>query len=532
MRRRWQTAGIVALIVLALVAWFAWYNFFRVVPQPQMTGDARFMYGSLGAEESVGIPYWIMYVLPRVFPDKLPGPNGYMSMGINWETGKELPIGFTKMTVGFDRVANNCAACHVARYRVRPWTNPKFVPTGPNHTFNLEAFFRLLSDCAADPRFNSSTLMSEIELDSNLSWTQRQIYRFILIPLVKRRLMERRERFQWIYIHGLPMWPDWGRGRDDAMNLTKYFLTTSPVDDTLGPTDMPSIWNLGKYRDQPHTKPTAPSYNCEQGTLTRLNFAGDSCDANSVIIDSALGLILAQPQDNAKFLAEKDWLYQYLSSYPPPKFREAFPDVVIKQADVDAGRQIFAARCAGCHWSKVMADIPAPAEYRTGSVVPVEEVGTDRARIDSWNKEAAIRSNEKVREFGIERHGLVEAKPYGYVAAFLDGIWLRAPYLHNGSVPTLRDLLEAPDKRPPAFYRGYDVYDTERGGFISTKEQADRLGAKWGYKPDVLWNEIMHGSGATYYDTTWRSNGKEGHNYGTDLTDAQKNQLVEYLKTL
>src|SRR5262249_49339030 len=167
---------------------------------------------------------------PRVFPDKLPGPNGYASMGINWETGHELPIGFTKKTIGFERVANNCAACHTARYRLTLSDNPRFVATGPNHTFNLEAFFRYLVDCARDPRFNSSTLMNEINLDGKLSWIDQQIYRFVLIPITKKRLLERGPRFAWIYIHGLPMWPDWGRGRDDAMNLTKYFLTTSPLD--------------------------------------------------------------------------------------------------------------------------------------------------------------------------------------------------------------------------------------------------------------------------------------------------------------
>ena len=62
---------------------------------------------------------------------------------------------------------------------------------------------------------------------------------------------------------------------------------------------------------------------------------------------------------------------------------------------MDAGRKLFVDRCAGCHWSKGM-DIPAPPEYRTGSVVPKEEVGTDTERIDSWNKDAAIRSNEAV----------------------------------------------------------------------------------------------------------------------------------------
>ena len=51
----------------------------------------------------------------------------------------------------------------------------------------------------------------------------------------------------------------------------------------------------------------------------------------------------------------------------------------------------------------------------------------------------------------------------------LDGLWLRAPYLHNGSVPTLRDLLEPVDKRPKVFYRGNDLYDQKNVGFVSTE---------------------------------------------------------------
>ena len=49
-------------------------------------------------------------------------------------------------------------------------------------------------------------------------------------------------------------------------------------------------------------------------------------------------------------------------------------------------------------------------------------------------------------------------KTNGYANMPLDGLWLRAPYLHNGSVPTLRALL-FPEERPAVFYRGYDVYD-------------------------------------------------------------------------
>ncbi|HMH53796.1 MAG TPA: hypothetical protein VK548_26415 [Candidatus Acidoferrum sp.] len=490
--KRLRITLVALFVVLAFGAWFGWYKFFRVVPQPPFaTADERFKYGSIGGEDSAGIPYWIVYVLPRVFPDKLPGPTGYASFGFSWEEGTELPIGFTKKTIGFPRVANNCAGCHVASYRLSPDDTPKLVPTGPNHTFNLEAFFRFLVDCARDPRFNAGTLMAEINLAGDLSWIDRMIYRFVLIPITRKRLLERGPRFAWIYNHGLPQWPDWGRGRDDAMNLTKYFLTTSPLDDTLGPTDMPSIWNLKKYKTNPGT---------------RMNFAGDSWDANSVIIDSALGLLGAGPANNRMFLEEIKWLTKYLEEYQAPKF-----PLPIDQARAAAGKAVFDANCASCHWSA-----------RTGTVVPVQEVGTDIERIKSWNKAAAVRSNETVRALGIERRGLVEADPTGYIAAFLDGIWLRAPYLHNGSVPTLRDLLEPVAKRPQVFYRGYDVYDSLDMGFISREDQAKRLGTSWDAVKAV----------ATPYDVRWRSNGNMGHEYGVTLPQGEKDALIEYLKTL
>src|SRR4030095_746366 len=68
-------------------------------------------YGSRGAEHDAGIPYWIFFVLPRMFPEKLPGPGGLASLGVVWEQGQELPVGFTKKVIGFSRAANNCASC-------------------------------------------------------------------------------------------------------------------------------------------------------------------------------------------------------------------------------------------------------------------------------------------------------------------------------------------------------------------------------------------------------------------------------------
>jgi mono/diheme cytochrome c family protein len=480
-RYGWKLALLVLLLLVIVFGAVGWYKFFREEPQPDWvtaTPDMRFKYGSIGAEHDAGLPYWIFFVLPRMFPEKLPGPGGYASLGVAWEQGQELPIGFTKKVVGFPRVANNCASCHTASYRKSPNDTPVFVPTGPNHTLNLQAFFRFAVDCAKDPRFNADEIMSQIALVYNLPFLDKLIYRYVLIPITKKRLLEREKQFQWVYHKEFPLW---GRGRDDAMNLTKYFLLNWPMDDSIGPTDMPSIWNLKKY--QP-----------EKGML--MNLAGDSHDARSVIIDSALGLLAAAPHDAEDFRKQIDWLVNYLSEKQAPKFPFAIDEKLTA-----SGKAVFAANCARCH-----------ASERTGTRVPVEEVGTDRERLKTWSKKAAVESNKVVRNFGIERRGLVENEPSGYIAAFLDGIWLRAPYLHNGSVPSMRDLLKPGAERPKIFYRGYDVYDPVNVGLISQGEEAERVG--------------------TRYDVSERASGNQGHEYGTNLSAKEKDALIEYLKTL
>jgi mono/diheme cytochrome c family protein len=492
-KRRWWKTALVALVVLgAFGAWFGWYKFFRELPQPdalRSDPELRFKYGSIGAERDAGIPYWIFYVLPRVFPDKLPGPGGYASLGVSWEQGHELPIGFTKKVVGFERVANNCAACHSAAYRKSPEENPTFVNAGPGHTLNLVAFFRFLVDCAKDPRFNPDNLMREINLSADLSWIDRAIYRFLLIPITKKRLLEREAQFAWIYRHDFP---DWGRGRDDAMNLTKYFMIGAPMDDSFGPTDIPSIWNLKKY--------DAPG--------TTMNWSGDSHDAYSVVIDSALGVLGAAPKSNAEFLGEAKWLVEYLRAAPPPKY--PFP---VDAGLAAAGKPVFDAHCASCH-----------ASEKTGRRMPLAAVGTDAERMKTWTRENAIASNIVVSGFGIERKGLVEAPLDGYNPPFLDGVWLRAPYLHNGSVPTLRDLLTPPEQRPKLFWRGYDVYDPVNVGFFAPGP------AVAGHEPTRMESEARRVG--TKHDTSQRANSNQGHAFGTDLPAAEKDALLEYLKTL
>jgi mono/diheme cytochrome c family protein len=260
------------------------------------------------------------------------------------------------------------------------------------------------------------------------------------------------------------------------MNLTKYFMLRMPEDGTFGPADMPSIWNLNKYT---------------QGMT--MNWDGASYDPRTVLTDSALGIVV-EPQDD--FEENMQWLEEYLRNLPPPKY--PFP---VDEKLAAAGKPVFERNCAACH-----------ASERTGKPVPVEEVGTDRNRLESWNKDAAIAANKTVNRLGVKRTGMVEETLTGYIAVHLDGVWLRAPYLHNGSVPTLRALLTPPGQRPAVFFRGYDLYDRTGVGFVAQGPEAERVGVK--------------------FDTTQRANGNQGHDFGTGLSAGEKNALIEYLKTL
>ena len=120
-------------------------KFFRALPPPDFTSDEEhFLFGSIGTEAEQGVPYWIWLVLPRIFPEYLPGPGGYASLGILGKDGHEMPIGLSKVTVGFPRVGSNCALCHTARFRRRPQDPPTIVAAAPAHQTVEQEYIRLI----------------------------------------------------------------------------------------------------------------------------------------------------------------------------------------------------------------------------------------------------------------------------------------------------------------------------------------------------------------------------------------------------
>ena len=473
-RRYWRRlVAVVGILVLigAGTGLLVWYKFFRIVEQPAFASEEEFFkYGSVRSELLLGLPYPLFVTLPRVFPDLLPGPGGFASFGLPWEEGKPLPVGLSLKTLGFPRVTLNCAFCHTTSYREKPEDLPTYVVGGPTHTLRLQQLFRFLFAAANDQRFTSTRLMIEMSMDFDMSLLDRALYYFFIIPFTREAIQQAEKQFAWIDTR-----PDWGPGRDDPFNLVKFILNQQPDDDTSGNTDIPSVWRLDDRDGQ------------------ALHWSGEALTPNAVVTLSAVGIASLPFKD---FEARNARIEAFLRKLQPPAYPFGVDDALAER-----GAALFEENCADCH---------ANGGGRVGTVIPLDEIGTDPGRSDSFTKDDAERANRRFRLLGVDDSEFTAAS--GYVARPLSGVWLLGPYLHNGSVPHLRALLTPPDQRPRRFYRGYDVYDQENIGFVS--------------------DDAAAAAGAWRYDTDVRGNSNAGHVFGTTLSADDKTALIEYLKTL
>ena len=150
-------------------------------------------------------------------------------------------------------------------------------------------------------------------------------------------------------------------------------------------------------------------------------------------------------------------------------------------------------------------------------MVPIDVVGTDPVRLKALTPEHL----RWFKEGWMSRYGkdFVETNPQGYVAPPLDGIWASAPYLHNGSVPTLWHLLH-PEERPAVWKRSENGYDQTRVGLEIEVFRA---------LPDSVETASER---RRFFDTTKPGKSSQGHDFPKQLTETEKRAVLEYLKTL
>jgi mono/diheme cytochrome c family protein len=218
----------------------------------------------------------------------------------------------------------------------------------------------------------------------------------------------------------------------------------------------------------------------------------------------------------------------------------------IDAARASRGGEVFQQQCASCH---ATIDRTDPKRRVTAVMTPVDEIGTDPTMADNFvsrtGRTGPLEGHKVMVVFGptfgeeatgfdllenvvvgtILGHKLADVEaildeyikvkraatfdPRSYKARSLNGIWATAPYLHNGSVPNLWELLQPEEARVKQFYLGSREFDPVHVGFQTAPFE-----------------------GGFSFDATLPGNSNAGHTYGTQLSDEEKWALVEYLKSL
>lgn len=184
----------------------------------------------------------------------------------------------------------------------------------------------------------------------------------------------------------------------------------------------------------------------------------------------------------------------------------------IDVALVADGKAVFDRNCARCHGT-----------YGEGGVypnlaVPIDDVGTDPVLAQGASQFSARYVQWFADSFWGKTSRLEPTEVY--VPPPLDGIWATAPYLHNGSIPTLEALLDS-SKRPRYWTRSFDSRDY------------DAAAVGWKFTVTKSHNETTDPAmRAKIYDTTKLGYGSQGHTYGDPLSAEDRRALLEFLKAI
>jgi Cytochrome c len=518
---KWSSL-LIGLIALGGVV-FVGYDFVRDRPVVYEDVVEHFKYGSIGSEPGGSVlqpiggllpPYWVFVVLPKICPTV----SSYAEFGLIYEPDHKtdsrppLPIGLSeRRRLGTDMIGVNCALCHAGTVRISPEAPALVIPGLPPQQVDVQGLLRFLFDCVQSPEFTAKKVIAEIEKARGpVSYLERLADRLkyrILIPTIRGKVRDLSEKLGVLTSNRLPAS---GPGRLDTVNPGKALevgwnlqaqLDGERRSELIGTADFPSVWNLGARSEM------------------RVHWDGNLGSVHEALISAALA-VGAKPQtlDREAF----DRVVKHLTDLAPPRYPDRGLD---DRPIVTRGKALFDEHCAACHEGQGL-----------GQVTPIEELGTDPHRLNAFSPEFAPRLSVALnRNYAKSSFRFTTfRKTEGYVNVRLDGLWARAPYLHNGSVPTLRDLLQPEECRPRLFYRGSDLYDRQNLGFVSHSVADSRCQRPraWQREKDEPPPPETGRPPLFRFDTRLPGNWNVGHRFGIDLNHEAQDDLLEFLKTL
>lgn len=312
--------------------------------------------------------------------------------------------------------------------------------------------------------------------------------------------------------------------------------------------------SFGQYGSSPMTAPTSISPLWEIADHAWYHFLGMTTTVVGRNI-AAIDFIVTPDFETTLLFDNINALEMDFRKLDPPAWPDFLPTP--DSARVERGRTIFNAaeeryrdtrlgNCAGCH------DRAAPYEHDPElQVYPrftPEELGVDpnlkvtfttpltegltmaqalTRQIDGiearFRKERGLTMEQYIETYEHGRDPLQWIDSGQHPARLLHGVWATAPYLHNGSIPNLDALLRPADDRPTTFALGHREFDPVRVGYT-----LDPPGPHWIFNV----HEPVRDVSGRAFPSLPNGNSNRGHEFGVDLTDEERLDLVEYLKTL
>lgn len=433
---------------------------------------------------------------------------------VNWPSGaahsvSSLPLGMTFGDIApiggaKVRVANlGCAACHAGVIYAADGTpqTQRAMLGMPNTSINLEAY-TLAVFKALRAQIDAPDLMATAQsIFPDMDWRERMSLRLIVLPLARQRLAALAGKDRPLpFTNGAP-------GSTNGVAALKLALHTPFIDGGRGDAGVVSVPDLGSrtWRSSllvdgvyavpgaSHAPTTSPPDTARLRALAAIT---------TFFTVPSMGV---HPDKARSSLPDAEAIMAFLGNYRAQRFPGT-----IDRAAAERGRLLYQRHCAACH-GNYDANLEAP--NLTSFPNWRGDVGTDALRATNFDGAlAAAVAKSPYRDIIAVRRG------QGYVAPPLSGLWASAPYLHNGSVPTLADLL-SPSSRPRRFMVGGHSLDFTRVGLRLSADGS----YPGGYRPF---------SAPGWIDTTTSGRGAGGHRQGETLSADEKRALMEYLKLL
>jgi len=452
--------------------------------------DIAALYRQFGFHSPQSIGNW---------PEGLPQPTLFSPIGQNVGFGGQHwpPIGATVANIG-------CAACHSSvMYGADGAPDTTRVWLGmPNGSINLEAYTQTLFAAMRDHGGDTDALFATLRaLYPDTGWRERITLRRFVLPALREEIATRDAAYGRL----LPFRASLA-GATNGLDSLQNRLGLIPEGVVLTESIFNSVPDLGGrlWRTKLLNSGTYAIPGIDHGaTITAAEITPEHRRGLAGIIAyftvPSMGVTEAVAEANIDAAMEvTDWMQDYA---PQP-----FPGR-IDTARLPEGRAIYARACATCHGSY---DDSLTAPRLTAFPNWEGDTGTDPQRARLLRQEIADAVNG-----GLFGRYITARTVTGYTAPPLTGLWASAPYLHNGSVPTLWHLMR-PAARPARFMVGGHRLDLARVG-IDLAPPTD-------YQPWSIPAEV---------DTTAFGLSNSGHEVGfAGLGEAEKDALLDYLKLL